>query len=67
MSSQTTTPPLPIKTLYSTTEKSYEVYHLKLRNLVNKKDEIIEVYNNSSYNFYPPLPVPKRLKQYFKN
>ena len=59
---QMTTPPLPIKTLYSVTEKSYEVYHLKLRNLVNKGKQInetIEIYNDNSYNLYPPLPVPK--------
>ena len=42
---ETATPLLPIKTLYNVTEKTYNVYHLKLRSSVTEfqNDKVLEV------------------------
>ena len=64
---ETTTPPLPIKTLYNVTKEGYNVYHLKLKSSVidfhNYK--VLEEYFDDTYNQYPPQPAPREIKKHF--
>ena len=60
---------LAIKTLYSVTNQTYDVYWLRFCKTAEKgKMEPVtaEVYFDDSYCLYPPQPLPEVVRKHFK-